>query len=127
MRHDDAIVTESAGDDGRRHAGSTGAGGPAELIDAGIGGLNEARHQNRVRFAFRGGAKPGDQRFDGGLGGDFASLFAADAVGYGEKPAMRAALDLRRGRQVAEIVLIVFAYAAHVGQFGELKIQHGSG
>jgi hypothetical protein len=28
---------------------------------------------------------------------------------------------------VAEVILVVIAHKAHVGQFGEFKIQHGSG
>src|SRR5580698_490299 len=95
-------------------AGIAGAGGPAELIDARIGGLNEARHQYRVCFTPRGGTKTGDQSFDGGLGGDFTSVFAPDAVGDGEKPAVSAAVEFGGWRPMAGVVLIVVAHAAYV-------------
>ena len=127
VRHDDTIVTERARHDGGRHSGSTRAGGLAKLIDAGIGGLNEARHQDRVCFTLRGGAKSGDQRFHGRLGSDLAQFLATDAVGHSEQPTMCASVDLRRRRQMAEVILIVAANAADIGQFGEFKIQHGSG
>ena len=50
MRDHHAIVAESAGHDGGRHARTAGAGCLAQFVDARVGGLHEARHQNGVRL-----------------------------------------------------------------------------
>src|ERR1039458_10485984 len=82
VRHDDAIVAESAGNNRGSHTGSTWAGSLAELIDAGIGGLHKPRHQDGVGFSSGSGTKPGDQRFYGRLGSHLTQLFTADTVGH---------------------------------------------
>ena len=76
-------------------------------------------------FAPRRRTKAGDQRFDCSLRSDFAAFFSTHSIGHGKEPAVRAAFVLRSRQYVAGIVFVVIPYTAHVGQFGEFKIQHG--
>ena len=58
---------------------------------------------------------------------DFAAIVAADAVGQRRTASRGCGLRASvAGSDVAEVILVVVADAAHIGQLGELDIQHRS-
>jgi hypothetical protein len=127
MGDNHTVIAERAGNNRGRHARTARAIRAAKLIDSGVGCLDEAWQENGMGFAAGSGAKTGKQRFDGSLRGNLALLLTADSVREDEEPALRVALGFIVGEDVAGKILIVVAYAAYIGHFGELEIQHGGG
>src|SRR5436309_3567881 len=77
-----------------------------------------------MRFPAGGCGKAGDQALHRRARSDLASLLPAYSVGQHKQPAMRARLLGRRGNHITEIVLVLLARSAAIGELREFHIQH---
>ncbi len=125
VRGHHAVIPQRAGHHRRRHMGPARTRRAPQFINLDIRFLNDAGHQSRMRFASGRGPEPRNHGFHGALRGNFPKIFPAHAIRQNKKPPLRAAFILRRRGGASEIIFVVVAYAANIGEFAELEIEHG--
>jgi len=77
-----------------------------------------------MRLSSRSLSKSFRERAHGEMRSYFAAILSSHAVGYNEKPPVRAG-KLRRGwNELAEAVLVILAQKARIGQPCEFNLQH---
>jgi hypothetical protein len=98
--------------------------GVAHVDDRVVGLLHQAGQKRDVHDALGDLAKAGLHGLDCETGCYLTSLLTADSVGQGEEPSLRLDLSGRGGKHMPEVVLVVIARQAGIGEFSEFKIKH---
>lgn len=124
MRNDGAIKPQRARDDGSRHVAAAWVGCETRLKDFAICRLNQLRQKICVGLFGRSFAKSVGKRAYGDVRSHLAAILSTNAVGYNEKPPVRAGKLRGRRNELAETILVILADNARVGQLREFKLQH---
>ena len=84
--------------------------------------MDEASQKTGERFASRRLAKACEHGFDGLAGCHFAAIVTADPVGQGEEPAVAAHPGVAVGCNTADLIFVVIARSAGVGNLREIDV-----
>jgi hypothetical protein len=125
MSDSHSVMTQCARDKRCRHAAASWSGAFRGLVDFDIGLASQAAEEGTKGFARWGLLEVFLNLRHGRPGGDFAVIVAADSIGKGEEPTVRAGLFFGFRRDMTQVVFIVVADFAVVGEEDELEIEHG--